>query len=169
MNITKSGILTRLLTTNSTGNTAPALNARLTFPDGAGLIQFQTSTPQSVLRVVPFGTANDNQTGTLHVYRWVIGESTAGVVTYVPILACVLTFALNARTGVADGLVLATERFADGIAQTSGRGDASGIIIVGGADEITEARIPIVAGTSMMEIVTQVGTATNLNCLVAAS
>lgn len=116
----------KVLGTNATGNAYTAQTDSLTAPaeTTAGVIEIgagEGGVPNTVL-VKFFGTGADNTTGACRVYGYrEVVRNVAGTVTrsHTPILLWGGTFTLSARVGVASGVVVDTERYADTIVNTA--------------------------------------------------
>ena len=68
-----------------------------------------------------FGVGADNTTGSCRVYGLKkCRDVTNNLTSYTHVLLCDVAFTLSARTGVASGVVAASERYADTITRTTG-------------------------------------------------
>lgn len=177
--ITRSSLYTsksefrKVLSANSTANAYAAKTdaAGSTAPATAGYIdlsagQLPDYVPNTVLLKF-FGAGADNTTGGARVYGVRPCRNSANaVVSFTHTLLAQYSFTLSADVGVADGLVSATERYADTITRTTGienvsdqmlspTGDVSGHVLV-------DAK-----GHALLFVDPIIGTATSVNALYA--
>jgi len=111
--------LQRAHTANSTATSFTAPAATATKPSGAGVLDF-CSNPPSWLKLLLFGTGNDNDTFDARLIGWSIINS-----LWVPTILLQCSATLSAFVGVSGGDVTDSERFADTLSDpVSGMGSA---------------------------------------------
>lgn len=108
----------KLYSSNQTASSFAAVATTTTEPS-SGVILNVGRFPY--VRLYPFGGGNDNTTGSLQIVGWTQQATinAAGAITpngqWVPTIIGRADFTLSTSVGVADGLVSATERYADTI------------------------------------------------------
>lgn len=141
---------------NATDVAFPARIPTLTQPAGGLALQGGT------LEVYPYGKGADNDTFSLRVIGWRL-FNVNGVVLWVPKVICELAVVLSTSVGVAGGLVVAGERFADALTSTVGESTLPAVP----AETPAFARVET-EGYDLTEVTFKLsGTSTEMNALLA--
>jgi hypothetical protein len=121
--------------------------------------------------VLPYGTTSNNHTGNVRLVGWRGLNLGAGKPTlWMPTVLCELAFTLSSTpVGIAGCDVVATELFADTITVTTGSTTANSQIlnVVSGAGDYVAYAVQELFGFQKLELSFKVGTATDLNALIA--
>ena len=105
------------------GSKADVLSTVVTDPASTMLALSSASTGRAIVPVGPgslvgakfYGTDTDNDTFSVRVWGWRSIGGSSTVVQWTPSAICDLAVTLGAKTGIASGLVLNTDLYADGI------------------------------------------------------
>lgn len=166
----------RVLATNNTSSAFTAKTDTTTAPPAAngesagGYIDLRAGSagnmaPNTVL-IKPYGTDADNETGSVRVYG--VKEIRSGSTTsYTHVLLGEWAFTLSSTlTGVAGGVVVATEYYADTITRTVGVENVADQVLSPTSDEPAHILVDCKGHTALLvELI--VGTATSVNALYA--
>ena len=158
---------------NSTDATFPSKIPTATEPTGTGVIEM--ATPNSIItsngiRVMPYGTGAENTTFSLRVIGWSKIDANPFDINktlWIPVVLCELLCTLSTVVGVATKCIVATERFADTLAVTTG---STGVTLdaVSPTGNVAAHALVDTKGHRKIEITfTTGGSATDMNCLVA--
>lgn len=122
---------------------------------------------QNSLFLVPIAVGNDNDTYSVRVWGWrKVGTGRTSI--WIPYLLCELLVTSSAITGVAGSEVLATERFPDTIAVTSGTAGTDVSVFSPGGDLPAHAVIDL-KGCQKAEVTFKiVAGPTSMNALFAS-
>ena len=118
---------------------------------------------RSVVKILLYGTGNDNDTFSCQVIGWTL----AGSGLWVPTVLCQLQGTLSTAVGVAGAYVVDTERFADAITVTFGNANVSVEVPTVPANTIAIAKAALVDSQKLELSFTTGGSATGCNALVA--
>jgi hypothetical protein len=152
-------MLKKLLPANSTTNTAPNLTQSATIPTGANVI---VPVFGEKLRIIPYGTGDNNSTATVYVYGWNQQDENGN--WHATLLGAVSAI-LSQAVGISGGNPSNTERYADTLTLLANSGLAglfkfvSNALDQPGIVEIDTLKYPLI------QVVPIIGTATNVNAL----
>jgi hypothetical protein len=168
---TASTVFRKVLTSNSANAAYATKIDVVALPTSAGYINLASGsagdyTPNSVLFKF-YGTNSDNQTGNCRVYGLRPCQDSTGTLSYTHVLLGEWAFTLSAAlTGVAGGLVGASEYYADTVTRTYGIENVSDQLLSPTGDVPAQVLMDA-KGHSVLFVEFKVGTATNLNALYA--
>ena len=165
---TFSGNWIRARTTNSTASSYAAKIPTLTEPTGAGVWTTDKGGGriQNVVTVKPYAIASDNDTFKMRVIGWnKCDEGTPAAVMWFPTVLVDLALTASAEVGVAGGVVLGTERFADTMTLTTGNDDVSVDIVSPTGDVSAHAVIDLKGSQKIEFSFAIVSGATSMNAL----
>ena len=170
----------RVRRTNTTDNGFPSRIMRATAPSGKGdaaaqttsavfdLCQGEGSTHSAVV-IKPYGAGADNATFSLRVIGWtkMIEDGGEDLSSWDPTVLCELLCTLSAvPIGLAGKTIVATDKFADTIALTTGNDDVSIDIVSPTGDVAAHAMLDL-KGFQKIEVTFTTGaSATNCNALI---
>lgn len=161
---TKAEPYRRVLATNGTASAFAARTDSLTLPTTAGYI---TVPPCNTMLLKPYGTDADNETGSVRVYG-VKAIQGSGATSYTHVLLGEWAFTLSSTlTGVAGGVVVATEYYADTITRTVGIENVADQVLSPTGDEPAHILVDCKGHTNLfVELITG-GSAASVNALYA--
>lgn len=114
----------KLLTTNSTAASFASKVPTTTAPSGAGVLSLPvTQIVPMRMALIFYGTDAGNETFKSRVIGWKLVST-----LYIPVVLAEVTCTLSDAVGVADAVVINTERFVDTIALTSGYPAGSSVV-----------------------------------------
>jgi hypothetical protein len=161
----------KVLATNSTASAYAAKADVVTLPSSAGYVDLSSGSP---VDYVPntvlfkfFGTDADNETGSVRVYGVrTCRNSSNEILSYTHVLLGEWAFILSALTGVAAGVVVASEFYADTITRTTGIENVADQILSPTSDEPAHLLMDT-KGHSLLFVELIVGTSASVNALYA--
>jgi hypothetical protein len=156
--------LTKALATNATDSSFPSKIPTGTEPSGNGVISFGVGPVPNNLLLVPYGTGDDDATFDMLIYHWRRIGSDPNTLLWIPIPLAQLACTLCTKVGVANRLLVATERFCDTIEVTFGSEDVFIVPASPGGNLIGHVVLDWEGGDKL-EICFDLGTATAANCL----
>ncbi len=155
------------------GNTSFAAKVpTLVRPSGDGVHYLHGGIP-NFLHVIPYGTGDDNDVFEMRIILWNRIED-AGATLWMPsnLTASAFVCTLSAAVGIADGAVLATERFADTItsADTAINSQTLPVSIISPVGDVAAGIILSTLGAEMIEFLfdSTTGDPTGMNALFRA-
>lgn len=151
-------------TANATGS-FPSKVPTETAPTGTGVIAMGTagSLAPSQLQLVPYGQGTAGQTFDMRVWGWKL--SSDGVL-YIPILLAQWACVLSATAGVGSDTPSSSDKFCDSMTLTYGNELADCLTSSAGAGTNLVASCLVDAkGCPLVEVVFNIGTATNANAM----
>lgn len=162
---TRTLALRKAVATDATDSTFPARPFEIERPvrDGVHTLTFAKSAGPNSILVMPYLTGDANDDFNLRILGWSICDDEK---TWANVNLCEVTATAGTATGVAGGLVDASDLFADTIALVTGNEDVT-IDIVSPADNTTAHFAVDTKGSQLVEFIFNDGTGspTGMNAL----
>lgn len=150
----------RALSTNSTASFATIISKVADPWLTDGCIKLKHRVDKMAVQV--YGVGNDDGTCGCKVYGWRAVRRSGGVTLWIPTQLVHLAATLSTSVGVADAALLATERFADTVAATSG---ALNTVLPTVTANTPMTAIVTVSGFDVIQFDFDKGTVTSVNAL----
>jgi hypothetical protein len=176
---TKANAYRRVLATNGTTNGFSArvdVTAVTTTPSGgesaAGYVYLPPAAaggqPPNTVLIKPYGVGANDATGAMRVYGVKEIEKPGATKSYTHVLLGEWTFVLSSTlTGVASGVVVATEYYADTITKVTGLENVSEQVLSPTADEPAHLLLDCKGHALLLIELSTAGSATSVNALFA--